>query len=53
MKYKRERRSKPKSKSKLNRKKLEKYLRQEGISLKDAVNVLDSKLASRGKNITP
>lgn len=50
MKYKRERRSKPKSKSsKLDRRKLKKYLKQEGISLEDAVVMLDSRLASRGK----
>lgn len=51
MKYKRERRSKPKSKSsKLDRRKLKKFLKQQGISSLEAMVMLDSSLTSRGKH---
>ncbi len=50
MKYKRERRSKPKSKcSKLDRRKLKKFLKHRGISSLDAMAILNSTLTSRGK----
>lgn len=49
MKYKRERRSKAKSKgSKLDRRKLKKFLKQQGISSLEAMVMLDSSLKSRG-----
>lgn len=51
MKYKRERRSKTKSKSsKLDRRKLKKFLKQQGISSLEAMVMLDSSLTSRGMN---
>lgn len=50
MKYKRERRSKPKSKSsKLDRRKLKKFLKKQGISSAKAMAMLDTSLTSRGR----
>lgn len=52
MKYKREHRSKPKSKnSKLERRKLKKFLKQGGISSLEAMVMLDPSLTSRGKHL--